>query len=227
MSLHGNRGQLQAGNPAFGAGFQAAMSSAERFRPITWLRNPAASEEVKRKSAARSSVNWSRTRNRARGRLRILTGGDDQVHLWRQMLEQEGKGIVNRFGINNVVIVKDEDKIVRDGGDFIEQSRQNRFGWRRLRGLEHAQHAFSNIRRNRLQSSNEVSQKTCGVIIPFVQRQPGYRSPATSDPFADQRGFTKAGGGRDEGQFTVQPLVQPLDQAGAEDNFCRAAEYIV
>jgi len=27
------------------------------------------------------------------------------------------------------------------------------------------------------------------------------------------------GGGRDEGQFAVQTLVQPLDQAGAEDNF--------
>ena len=41
------------------------------------------------------------------------------------------------------------------------------------------------------------------------------------DPFADQRGFTKAGGGGDEGQFAScqQTLVQPLDQAGAEDNF--------
>ena len=25
----------------------------------------------------------------------ILTGGDDQVHLWRQMLEQKGEDIVN------------------------------------------------------------------------------------------------------------------------------------
>ena len=35
----------------------AAMSSAERFRPIIWLRNSAASAGVKRRSAARSSVN--------------------------------------------------------------------------------------------------------------------------------------------------------------------------
>src|SRR3972149_1513065 len=151
----------------------------------------------------------------------ILTGGDDQVHLWWQMLEQKGEGIVNRFGINNMVVVKDEDEIVRDGGDFIEQGRQNRFGWRwlRLRSVEHTQHPFSNIRRNRLQSSDEISQKACGVVIPFVQRQPGGRSLATGDPFADQRGFTKAGGGRGEGQFAVQTLVQPLDQAGGGDNF--------
>ena len=103
------------------------------------MRNPAASEGVNRKSAARSSVNWPRARNRARGRCGILTGGDDQVHLRRQVLEQKGEGSVNRFGINHVVVVKDEDEIVRDSGDFIEQGRQNRFGRRLgLRSLEHA-----------------------------------------------------------------------------------------
>ena len=95
-------------------------------------------------------------------------------------------------------------KLIREGGDFIEQGRQNRFDWRWLRGLEHTQHPFSNIRRNRLQRSDEVGQKACGVAIPFVQRQPGGRSLATGDPFADQRGFPKAGGGRDEASACVR-----------------------
>ena len=140
------------------------------------------------------------------------------MHLGWQVLEQKGEGIVNRFGINHVVVVKDEDELVREGGDVIEQGRQHRFGWRWLRGLEHTQHPCANRRRNRLQRSDEVGQKAGGVVIPFVQRQPGDRSLATGDPFADQRGFAKAGGGRDEGQFAVQPLVQPLDQARAEDH---------
>ena len=67
------------------------------------------------------------------------------MHLGWQVLEQKGEGMVNRFGIDHVVVVQDEDEIVRDGGDFIEQGRQNRFGWRWLRGLEHTQHPFSNI----------------------------------------------------------------------------------
>ena len=58
----------------------------------------------------------------------ILTGGDDQVHLGRQMLEQKGQGCVNWFGINHVVVIQDEDEMVWDGGDFIEQGYQNRFG---------------------------------------------------------------------------------------------------
>jgi hypothetical protein len=62
---------------------------------------------------------------------------------------------------------------------------------------------------------SEVSQKACGVFVPLVQRQPGGLSPATGDPFADQRGFAKAGGGGDEGQSAVvQTFVQPLGQAG-------------
>ena len=43
--------------------------------------------------------------------MRILAGGDDQVHLGRQMLEQKGEGFVNRFGIKHVIVVKDEDEI--------------------------------------------------------------------------------------------------------------------
>ena len=92
-----------------------------------------------------------------------------------------------------MVIIQHEDEIVRDGGNFIEQGCQDRFGGRRLRGLERSQHPFSNIRRNRLQSRDEVSQKACGVVIPFIQRQPGNRSLATGDPFADQGGFPKPG----------------------------------
>ena len=45
------------------------------------------------------------------------------------MLEQKGEGFVNRFGIKNVVVVKDEDEMVRDGGDLVEQGYQNRFDW--------------------------------------------------------------------------------------------------
>ncbi len=45
----------------------------------------------------------------------ILTGGNHQVHPWWQVLEQKGEGIVNRSGINNVVVIEDENEIVRDG----------------------------------------------------------------------------------------------------------------
>jgi hypothetical protein len=42
------------------------------------------------------------------------------VNRRRQVLEQKGEGIVNRFGINDVIVIKDEENAVRDSGDFIE-----------------------------------------------------------------------------------------------------------
>ena len=125
------------------------------------------------------------------------------MHPWWQVLEQEGEGIVNRSGINDVIVIEDENEIVLDGGDFVEQGSQNRFGWWWLRGLERTQHAFSNVRGNRLKSGDEVSQKAGGVVISFVQRKPGCLSLATGYPFAEQRGFTEAGWGGDEGEFAV------------------------
>ena len=127
----------------------------------------------------------------------ILAGGDDQVHLRRQVFEQKGEGMVYRFGNpERMVVIQDKDETVREGGDLIEQGCQNRFGGRRLRGLQHSQHPFANIRLNGLQSGDEVRQKACGVVVPFIQRQPGDRpgSLASGDPLADQRGLAKAGG---------------------------------
>jgi hypothetical protein len=51
----------------------------------------------------------------------VFPGGNDLVRLWRQMLEQEGEGFVNRLGINHMLVVQDEDEVIRDGGDVIEQ----------------------------------------------------------------------------------------------------------
>jgi hypothetical protein len=84
----------------------------------------------------------------------ILAGGDDEVHSWRQVLDQEGEGIVYRVGINEVVVIEHEEEIVRDGSSFVEQGRQNRFGRRRLGGLKRPQRPFSDIRGDRPQGGD-------------------------------------------------------------------------
>src|SRR5215207_8899252 len=131
------------------------------------------------------------------------------------MLQQKGEGIVDRFGIDYVVVVEHENKIVRNGSNLVDQDRQDCFGRQWLWGVEHTRYAFPDI--DRLQSGDEVSHKACRVAVPVIQRKPGGRSPATSDPFAEERGLAKAGGGGDEGQPAVQTLVEAFDQAWARD----------
>ena len=77
---------------------------------------------VKRRSAAAQFGELASGAQAGQGQRWVFTGGDNQMNLRRQMLEQKGEGLVDRFGVNHVVVVKDEDEIVRDGGDFIEQS---------------------------------------------------------------------------------------------------------
>ena len=64
---------------------------------------------------------------------------------------------------------------------------------------------------------NQVGQKARGITIPLVQREPGDRLPALSDPVSHQRGFAEAGGSRNQAEFAVQPCVQPFGEAGAAD----------
>ena len=70
---------------------------------------------------------------------RVGAGGDDQVHPWRQMVEQKGDGIVNRLGFDNVVVVEDEAQVVWEARDFIEQGGQNQFDVDCPRGLKRGQ----------------------------------------------------------------------------------------
>ena len=47
-----------------------------------------------------------------------------------QVLEQKGEGFVNWFGIDYVVVVENDDEMIRKSGNFVEQGGQDRFGWR-------------------------------------------------------------------------------------------------
>jgi hypothetical protein len=139
-----------------------------------------------------------------------------QVQLRWQVLNQEGERLVDRPGIQQVVVVKHEDRRLRQRGELVEQQRQQRLDGRGLGGLERRHHPDANRRRNRLQRGDKVRQKAGRVTIPLVQREPGGGAPAAGDPRAGQAGFPKAGRGRDQGQPAVQPFVQPRDQVGAE-----------
>ena len=180
--LHRERGQLQAGDPAFGAGFQGGDVFRREVQAHHLVEKFGGFGRGKTQVGGAQLGQLAPGAQAGQGQLWVLAGGDDQVHLRRQVLEQKGEGIVDRSGIDHVVVVKDEDEIVRDGGDFVEQGRQDRFGRRWLRGLERTQHPCSNLRRNRLQGGDEVGQKAGGVVIPFVQRQPGGRSRRNRRP---------------------------------------------
>ncbi len=60
------------------------------------------------------------------GQGRVGAGGDDQMHITWQVIEQEGKSIVNRLGCDEVVVIENQDKGVWDGVDLVDQRCEDR-----------------------------------------------------------------------------------------------------
>jgi len=143
---------LQTGNPALGTGFQRSNV----------LRREVESHDLVEESGGFSGREAQVGRAQlghlppaaqaGQGELRILAGCDDQAHLRRLVFEQKGQSPVNRsrcvdsgrrakrFGISQVVIVKDKDEFLAGGRDLVQQHGQERFDRRRLGGLERSLH---------------------------------------------------------------------------------------
>ena len=137
------------------------------------------------------------------------------MHLRRLVFDEESQGLIDRLGLDRVVVIQDEQKVLRDGGNVVEQAGQNNFDLQLLGGLERSQQSLANSRLDCLQRFYQVGDEPRWIVVSFIQRQPCNWHPAVGDPFADYRDFTKAGRSRNEGQFAARGkiFVQPLDQA--------------
>ena len=145
MPLHRDGGQLQTGDPAFGAGFQGGNIFRREIQPhhsVKKLGGFSRRKPQDRQHAVRSA--GPGRGSRASGRIWVFAGGDNQVHLRRLVFEQKGKGLVdwleNRSDGNHPA----PGRNVRNGGDVIEQGCQNCFSRRGLRRLKHSQHTCTN-----------------------------------------------------------------------------------
>ena len=140
--MQGKGGQLQAGNPTFGTGFQRgdvfrrevqAHRLVEKFGGLRGGEAQVRGAQLGQLAPGTQTSEWQ---------VRILTGGDDQVHLWRQVLEKEGEGVVDPLGVDQVEVIEDQDDPVREGGYLVDQRGQDGFGRRWLGGAERAQCSF-------------------------------------------------------------------------------------
>ena len=91
VSLHGEGGQLQTGNPAFGAGFQRGDISVGEIQP----HHPV--EEFSGFGGGEAQVGGAQFGELTAGAQagqrqgRVFAGGDDQVHLRRQVFDEKGR----------------------------------------------------------------------------------------------------------------------------------------
>ena len=148
--LQGKGGQLQAGDPAFGAGFQRGNVFCRKVQAHHLVKEFGGFGGGKSQVRARSSVNWPRARRRARGRC-----GSSRVAMTRcicggRCSSRKARASWIGLGFDQVIVIEDEDDPVGEGGYLVDQRGQDGLGRWGLRGLEHAQCSASD---GRLQSS--------------------------------------------------------------------------
>ena len=144
------------------------------------------------------------------------------------MLDQEGKCLVYRLRVEQVVVVENEDNKRRERGDLVQQRGEDRLELRRLRCAERGDDPRVKVRSDRQQGRSEVREEAGGVAVPLVEGQPRNAQlrvdpGETGDPFGKERGLAEAGRCGDEGQLAgeasvlPQARVEPVEQPGARD----------
>jgi hypothetical protein len=101
---------LQAGYPAFGALVQRGDIFCGELQAHRLVKKFGGFGRGKAQVGGAQFSQLAAGAQAGQGKLGILAGSDDQVHLWRQALKQKGECVVYWFGIKNVIVVKDKDE---------------------------------------------------------------------------------------------------------------------
>jgi hypothetical protein len=164
------RRQLQARDPALGAGFQrphARSRQRQPHHPIQKRRRLVVGETQIGGADFGQLISDAQTGERqAEG---VNAGEDDEMQRRRQMVEDESEGLVDGLGRDDVIVVEHQRERLFNLAQFIDQAGQDGLGRRRLRGKQQGKCGFAEARLERLQRSDEVSQKACGIIVVVVE----------------------------------------------------------
>ena len=115
---------------------------------------------------------------------RVAAAGQHQVQSRRPVLDQEPERGVHRLGVNQVVIVEHQQRLVRirPGGQFVDQRGHQPLVRRRRGRAEQRAYPFGEPRPALVQRGHTMAPEPRRVVIADVERQPRHRLLATPHP---------------------------------------------
>ena len=192
-------------------------------------RKAAVSASSKRRSATRTSVNWSRARSRASG-----SAGSSRVTSARckplgrcasrlcktarmagSWMAWKSSSTQTRGSPNPSGLRRPEGFGSARGVEIVEQRGHQRRLRRQLAGQQRGQQLGADGRVNPLQGGHQVGAEAQRVVVGLLQRQPGHRLVELGRPLRRQRRLAIAGRRGDQCQRMAggQPCVQPRQQS--------------
>jgi hypothetical protein len=107
------------------------------------------------------------------------------------MLQQEPKRRVHCLGVDQVVVVQDQQHLARLGGELVDQGRDQPLKRRRGGRAEQRGDLLGDPRARPVQRGDHMPPEPRRVVVAAVQRQPGHRPPAAAGPVGQQAGLAE------------------------------------
>ena len=218
--LHRERRQLESGDPAFGAPLQRGDVPRSEIQPHHLVE---VGGGLVRREAQIGGADLDELAPRPQAgqrQRRIGAGGDHQVDLWGQVLQQERHPVLDVVRVDHVVVVEHQHDVVRHRAELVEQRGEDRLDRRWLGPLQQGQRPCADPRRHRLQRGHQVGPERRGLVVAWVERKPR-RGPfigrSGCQPLGQQRRLAEAGRGGDERQLRLGPTAHALDEPWACD----------
>ena len=209
-------GQPQAGHPAFGAGRQ------RRHRRGGQVSTSRFAEQRRRLSRGEPQVGGAQlgqlpaSPQPGQRQRRVGPAGQHQMQAWGQVLQQERQRRVHRLGVDQVVVIEDQQHLAVAGlgGQLVDQRRHQPLeGCRRQRAQQQAD-SLPDPRAHPVQRGQRVTPEPHRVVVGCVQRQPGHRPVARRGQVGQQGRLTGPGRGTHQDQPPRQPFTERLYQRG-------------
>src|SRR5215212_9993815 len=143
------------------------------------------------------------------------------MHVRRQPVEEESNHPVDVIGVYEVVVVENYGQVAREVGELVEKgARQYSDCRRRSWRMQGGENTLPDPLLDGLEGSHQVGEKTRGVVVTLVERQPSDRSlinRAIFQPLDQQRGLAEARRSGDQRQLAIGLSLEPLGQPRACD----------
>ena len=205
-------GQLQPRRPPLGAGYQRLRRHGRQARPrrLAQQRRRLLGGEAQVGGAQLSQLPAGpQPRQRQR---RVSPAGHHHPQARRQILQQERHRLVHRPGIDQVIVIQDQQHLIRAGigGQLIDQDRQP---FRRTR--RQWAHPPGQPRPSPVQRGHRVAPEPGRVAVAAIQAQPRHLPPAAGGPVRQQRRLAESRRCAHQHPAPSQPLAERLHQTPA------------
>ena len=209
-------GQLEPGRPALGPGHQGAHAGLGQVGVGDLPQQGGRLLGPEPQGGGAQLGQLPAGPERGQGQRRVGPAGQDQPQLVGQPVQQQPQAVVDRRGLDPVVVVQDQGELAGLAGQGVDQDGDHGLERRRPGAApEQGRHPLAGPGLGLVKGGGHVPPEAGGVVVALVERQPGHRPPAAPGPFAEQGRLAEPGRGAYQGQLPAGPVAEQLQQPRA------------